>query len=180
MSLSENTARPYSEDDANYRGPSGKEKIERLRHEKINADPYTKRIAGRVAATPALQNKPVGLASYTTQPEARRPLEYSYLAVASAYGTDARPPFAPSFRRNRPAPHLNLIPRPIARSHQIQLCDNLLRGSGFRSYPKSMTGNTSTLVIQFVFLAAIILAPWFYRRSKLGLFRSVLKEQVTR
>jgi len=35
-----------------------------------------------------------------------------------------------------------------------------------------MTGDTSTLVIQFVFLAAIILAPWFYRRSKLGLFRS--------
>ena len=44
--------------------------------------------------------------------------------------------------------------------------DNLLRGSGFRSCAKSMTGDTSTLVIQFVFLAAIILAPWFHRRSK--------------
>ena len=44
-----------------------------------------------------------------------------------------------------------------------------------------MTGNTSTLVIQFLFLAAIILAPWFYRRSKsLGLSRWGLKEQVTR
>jgi hypothetical protein len=40
-------------------------------------------------------------------------------AVARAYGTDARPPFAPSFRRNRPAPHLNVLPRPIAMSHQI-------------------------------------------------------------
>ena len=28
-----------------------------------------------------------------------------------------------------------------------------------------MTGDTSTLVIQFVFLAAIILAPWFYRKK---------------
>jgi len=34
-----------------------------------------------------------------------------------------------------------------------------------------MAGDASTLVIQLV-LAAIILAPWFYRRSKLGLFRS--------
>jgi hypothetical protein len=45
-----------------------------------------------------------------------------------------------------------------------------------------MTGDTSALVIQFVFLAAIILAPWFYKRSKsLGLFvapRS--KEEVTK
>jgi hypothetical protein len=32
---------------------------------------------------------------------------------------DARPPFAPSFRRNRPAPHLNVLPTPIAMSHQI-------------------------------------------------------------
>ena len=91
--------------------PSDKEKIERLRHEKINADSYTKRTAGRVAATPALQNTPVGLASCTTQPYARRPLEYPHLAVARAYGTDARTPFAPSFRRNRPAPHLNFLPR---------------------------------------------------------------------
>jgi hypothetical protein len=39
--------------------------------------------------------------------------------VASAYGTHARPPFASSFGRNRPAPHLNLLPRPIAMSHPI-------------------------------------------------------------
>jgi hypothetical protein len=41
-------------DNVNYRAPSDKAKIERLRHEKINPDPYTKRTAGRVAATPAL------------------------------------------------------------------------------------------------------------------------------
>jgi hypothetical protein len=35
-----------------------------------------------------------------------------------------------------------------------------------------MTSDASTLVIQLVLLAAIILAPWFYRTSKLGLFRS--------
>jgi hypothetical protein len=83
-------------DDVNYRVPSDNEKIERLRDEKINPDPYTKRAAGRVAATPALQNTPVGVASCTTQAHARRLLEYPHLAVASAYGTHARPPFAPS------------------------------------------------------------------------------------
>ena len=82
-------------DDVNYRGPSDG-KIERLRHEKINPDPYTKRAAGRVAATPPLQNKPVGVASCTTQAHARYPLECPYLAVAGVYGTHARPPFAPS------------------------------------------------------------------------------------
>jgi hypothetical protein len=83
-------------DNVNYRRSFGQGKIERLRHEKINPDPYTKRAAGRVAATPALQNKPVGLASCTTQADARCPFEYPHLAVASAYGTHARPPFAPS------------------------------------------------------------------------------------
>jgi hypothetical protein len=29
-----------------------------------------------------------------------------------------------------------------------------------------MTVDTSTFVIQFVLLAAIILAPWFYKKSK--------------
>ena len=101
------------------RGSSGKEKIERLRHEKINADSYAKRAVGRVAATPARQNKPVGLALCTTQPDARRPLEYPHLAVARVYGTDARPPFAPSFRRIPPTPQLNLLSRPIAMSHPI-------------------------------------------------------------
>ena len=99
--------------------PSDKEKIERLRDEKINADSYTKRTAGRVAATPALQNTPVGLAPCTTQPDARRPLEYPHLAVASAYSTRTSPPFAPVLRRNRPAPVLNPLPRPIAMSHPI-------------------------------------------------------------
>jgi hypothetical protein len=66
-----------------------------LRHEKINPDPYTKRTAGRVAATPALQNTPVGLASCTTQAHARCPSEYPHMAVASAYGTRTRTPFAP-------------------------------------------------------------------------------------
>jgi hypothetical protein len=63
---------------------------------KLTPTLYTKRAVGRVAATPALQNKPVGLASCTTQPDAHRPLEYAHLAVASAYKTRARTPFAPS------------------------------------------------------------------------------------
>ena len=90
-----------------------------MRNEKINPDPYAKRTAGRVAATPAGQNTPVGLASWTTQAHARCPLEYPHLAVAGAYGTHARPPFAPSPGRIPLAPHLNLLPRPIAMSHQI-------------------------------------------------------------
>src|SRR4030095_8706564 len=63
---------------------------------KLTPTLYTKRTAGRVAATRALQNKPVGLGSCTTQPDAHRPLEYPRLAVASAYKTRARTPFAPS------------------------------------------------------------------------------------
>jgi hypothetical protein len=80
--------------EVNYRVLRTRKK-ERLRYEKINPDPYTKRTAGRVAATPALQKKPVDLASCATQAHARRPLEYLHLAVAGAYGTHARPPFAP-------------------------------------------------------------------------------------
>src|SRR6266436_1716641 len=95
VSLSENTPRPYSPP-TYIREPLGQGKIERLRHEKINPNPYTKRTAGRVAATPELQNTPVGLASCRTQAHARRPLDYSHLAVAGAYGTHAPPPFAPS------------------------------------------------------------------------------------
>src|ERR1043166_3649139 len=63
---------------------------------KLKPTLYTKRAAGRVAATPALQNKPVGLASCTRQPDAHRPLESPPLAVTSAYKTRARTPFAPS------------------------------------------------------------------------------------
>ena len=90
-----------------------------MRHEKINPDPYTKRAAGRVAATPALQNTPVGLPSCTTQAHARCSLEYPHLAVASAYGTRARTPFAPRTSSDTLAPILNLLPRPIAMSHPI-------------------------------------------------------------
>src|SRR5947209_11903235 len=86
---------------------------------KLTPTPYTKRTAGRVAATPALQNTPVGLASCTTQAHTRRPLEYPHLPVASAYGTRARTPFAPSPWSDTPPPHLNLLPRPIAMSHPI-------------------------------------------------------------
>src|SRR5438034_4723369 len=96
VNLSENTPRPYAHRSGKLQRSFGQGKIERLPHEKINADPYTKRTAGRVAATPALQNKPVGLASCTTQAHARCPLECPHLAVASAYGTRARTPFAPS------------------------------------------------------------------------------------
>ena len=41
--------------------------------------------------------------------------------------------------------------------------DNLLRGSGFRSLREVNDGDTSTFSC---FLAAIILAPWLYRRIK--------------
>ena len=52
--------------------------------------------------------------------DARRPLEYPHLAVASAYGTHARPPFAPSPSSDTfPRRILNLLPRPIAMSHPI-------------------------------------------------------------
>jgi len=95
VNLSENTPRRYATDEVNYTVLRTR-KTERLRHEKINPDPYTKRTAGRVAATPALQNKPGGLASCTTQAHARCRLEYPRLAVAGAYGTRARTPFAAS------------------------------------------------------------------------------------
>jgi hypothetical protein len=97
----------------------GQGKTERLRHEKINPDPYTKRAAGRVAGTPALQNKSVGLASCTTQAHARYSLEYPHLAVASAYGTRARTPFAPSTSSDTSRADLNLLPGPIAMSDRI-------------------------------------------------------------
>jgi len=35
-------------------------------------------------------------------------------------------------------------------------------------YAKYMTVDTSTLVVQLVLLAAIILAPWFYSKSRRG------------
>src|SRR6267378_7761695 len=57
-------------------------KLERLRHEKIDPDPYAKWTARRVAAAPALQSNPVGRASRT--PQAHTPLECPHLAVPRA------------------------------------------------------------------------------------------------
>ena len=94
-------------------------KIERLRHEKINPDPYTKRTAGRVAATPALQNTPVGLASCTTQPDARRPLDYLTWPWRALTAPVPVRHSRRALRRIPPAPILNLLPRPIAMSHPI-------------------------------------------------------------
>jgi hypothetical protein len=51
VNLSENTPRPYSL--AGYIRALRTRKTERLRYEKINPDPYAKRTARRVAATPA-------------------------------------------------------------------------------------------------------------------------------
>ena len=88
----------------------GQEKQERLRYEKINPDPYAKRTARRVAAAPAIQSNPVGLASRTPQAHARRPLEYSHLAIPRAHGANVCRRFYRAFCRNCPAPHLNLSP----------------------------------------------------------------------
>jgi hypothetical protein len=104
--------------EVNYRVLRTRKK-ERLRYEKINPDPYTKRTAGRVAATPALQKKPVDLASCATQAHARRPLEYLHLAVALTAPMPVRHSRR-ALRRIPLTPHLNLLSRPIAMSHPIQ------------------------------------------------------------
>ena len=85
-------------------------KTERLRYEKINADPYAERTARRVAAAPALQSNPVDLASRASQAHAHRPLEYSHLAIPRAHIANARRRFCRAFCRNCPASHLNLSP----------------------------------------------------------------------
>src|ERR1700720_2775153 len=97
---------------------TGKTK-ERIRYERINPDPYAKRTARRVAAAPALQSNPVGLASRTPQADARRPLEYSHLAIPHAHGANACRRFCRAFCRNCPAPHLNLSPGQIAMYDQV-------------------------------------------------------------
>src|SRR5437899_12867280 len=81
-----------------------------LRYEKIDPDPYAKRTARRVAATPALQSNPVGLATRTPQAHACRPLEYPHLAVPRAHGANARRRFRRTRCGNRPAADLNLSP----------------------------------------------------------------------
>src|SRR5437764_9770166 len=68
----------------------GIRKTEKLRYEKINPDPYAKRTARRLAATPALRGHPVGPAPCMPQAHACRPLEYPYLAVPRAHGANPR------------------------------------------------------------------------------------------
>src|SRR4029077_11653625 len=60
-----------------------------IRHDKINPDPYAKRTAGCVAATPAVQSIPVGPAQRTRQARACRFLEYLQLGTARAHGAKA-------------------------------------------------------------------------------------------
>jgi hypothetical protein len=100
-----------------------KKNRKKLRYDKINPDPYAKRTAGRVAATPALQSNPVGPASRTPQARACGFLEYPHLAVPCAHGAKARRQFRRALCRNRLPAHLNLssqsFTKPIAMSHQI-------------------------------------------------------------
>jgi hypothetical protein len=71
-----------------------------LRYEKIDPDPYAKRIVGRVAATPALYGIPVGPAPCTAQADAFRPLEYPHVAVARGHGAKARRRFRRAHRES--------------------------------------------------------------------------------
>jgi hypothetical protein len=87
--------------------------------ESYGADPYAKRTAGRVAAAPALQSNPVGPAPRTPQAHACRRLEYLHLAAPRTHRTNVRQRFRQAPGRHRPAPHLNLSPKPIAMYHQI-------------------------------------------------------------
>src|SRR3989442_3160893 len=57
--------------------PLDKKNRKNLRYD---PDPYAKRTARRVAATPALQSNPVGPACRTPQARARGRLEYPHLA----------------------------------------------------------------------------------------------------
>src|SRR5438874_6412848 len=63
-------------------------KQKKLRYEKINPDPYAKRAARRVAATPAVRSHRVGPASRTPPGPACRLLEDPHLAVSCAHGTN--------------------------------------------------------------------------------------------
>jgi hypothetical protein len=93
-------------------------KPERVHYEKIDPDPYAKRIARRVAAAPARQSNPVGPASRTTQARWRRRLEYPHLAVPRAQGSNAGRRFCRAFGRNYPVT-LESFTRTIAMYHQI-------------------------------------------------------------
>jgi hypothetical protein len=81
---------------------------ERLHYDKIDSDPYAKRVARRVASTPARQSNPVSPSSRAPQVRACRLLDCLHLAVPRAHGTSARRRFRRALCRNRPAPHLNL------------------------------------------------------------------------
>jgi hypothetical protein len=94
-------------------------KTERLRYEKIDPDPYAKRTAGRAAETPARRSHSVGPTSRAPQAHARRPLEYSHLAIPGAYGACARPPFAPSPSSDPSRAALESFIRTIAMYHQV-------------------------------------------------------------
>jgi len=86
-------------------GQEKQKTTEKLRYGKINPDPYAKRNAGRVAATPALQSDPVGTASRTPQAHACHLLEYPHLAVARSHSAKAARRFRRARCGNPPAPH---------------------------------------------------------------------------
>ena len=79
-----------------------KKNRKKLRYDKINPDPYAKRTARRVAATPALQSNPVGPASRTPQARACRLLEYPHLAVPARLNLS--PSQLPSITKSPPRP----------------------------------------------------------------------------
>jgi len=98
---------------------SSDRKNRKTTYEKIDPDPYAKRTARRVAATPAIQSNPVGPESRAPQAHARRPLEHPHLAVAGAYGAHARPPFAPSPSSDPSRAALESFTRTIVMYHQV-------------------------------------------------------------
>jgi len=134
----------------------GTRKTEKLRYEKINPDPYAKRTARRLAATPALRGHPVGPASCTPQAHACRPLEYVHLAVPHAHGAKTRRRFCRALCRNRPASHLNFspgqlpcitksTPTPSSGNRFTTTCgSNIPNGSSEMANPPCASWNCST------------------------------------
>ena len=90
-------------------------KTERLRYEKINPDPYAKRTACRVAATPAQRSNPVGPAWCTPQAHACLRLEYPHLAIPREDSS----PFLPSPLSEPSRARLEPFTRTIVMYHQI-------------------------------------------------------------
>ena len=107
----------------NYRGPSDKAKIERLRHETINADSYTKRAAGRRCCNASATK----YASWPGAVDNASTCAPPFAGPSPGRGGRLRHP-CPSDIRAAPLvgypsrTHLNLLPRPIAVSHQIHTC----------------------------------------------------------